>query len=353
MPQRTLAGKGRVLAATVFLSICACVPNPASAQKAVEDFYRNKTIDLYIGFTPGGTYDTYARLVSRFLGDHIPGKPRIVPRQMVGAGSRAAATHMFSLAPKDGTQIATVDQAIPMQQLLGDPGILYDASKFLWIGNPIADNNTMAAWAASGVKTIADAKAHEVVVGANGITASAQYPQAMNVILGTKFKIITGYPGGTDINLAMQRGEVAVRGQNSWSSWKSQHMDWVTEKKINFLVQVGLKKDKELSDVPLLLDLATDPRDRAALTLLSAPTTIGRPLFTTPGVPPERVAALRTAFDETIRDPAFIEAAKVAGMDLNPIGGEDLQKIVSDLFATPPDAVARLREVLAPLESLK
>jgi tripartite-type tricarboxylate transporter receptor subunit TctC len=349
-----IANGARRRIATVFaLTAGLLASSAASAQKAVEDFYRNKNIDLYIGFTPGGTYDTYSRLVARFMGDHIPGKPKIIPRQMVGAGSRAAATHMFSLAPKDGTQLATVDQAIPMQQLLGDPGILYDASKFAWIGNPIADNNTMAAWSASGIKTIDDAKKSEVVVGANGITASAQYPQAMNVILGTKFKIVTGYPGGTDINLAMERGEVAVRGQNSWSSWKSQHMDWITEKKINFLVQVGLKKDKELPDVPLLVDLASDTRDRAALTLLSAPTAIGRPLFTTPGVPAERVAALRKAFDETTHDPAFIEAAKVAGMDLNPIGGEDLQKIVNDLFATPADAVARLRDILAPLEAAK
>ncbi len=332
------------------LVLSSACPSAARAQSAVETFYRGKTIDLYIGFTSGGTYDTYSRLVAQFMSEHIPGRPRIVPRQMVGAGSRAAATHMFTLAPKDGTQLATVDQAVPLQQVLNDPGIQFDASKFNWIGNPIADNNTMAAWSASGVSSIDDAKAREVVVGANGITASAQYPQALNVLLGTRFKIITGYPGGTDINLAMERGEVAVRGQNSWSSWKSQHADWIAEKKIRILVQIGLSKDRELADVPLFMDLVSKADDHAALKLLSAPTTIGRPIFTTPGVLPERVAALRTAFDETMKDPAFLAAAKAANMDLNPVGGEELQRIVAELFATPPTAVERLKAILAPLQ---
>ena len=323
----------------------------AHAQSAVETFYKGKILDLYIGFTSGGTYDTYSRLVAQFMGDHIPGKPKIVPKQMVGAGSRAAATHIFNIAPKDGTQLATADQALAMQQVLNDPGIQFDANKFIWIGNPIADNNTMAAWTASGVTSIDEAKTREFVVGANGITASAQYPQAMNVLLGTKFKIITGYPGGTDINLAMQRGEVAIRGQNSWSSWKSQHMDWIKAKQITILVQIGLTKDKELPEVPLLMDLATTPDDRTALKLLSAPTAIGRPIFTTPGVPQERVAALRAAFNATMKDPAFLATAAKANMDLNPVSGEELQRIVAELFATPPSAVQRLKEILAPLEA--
>ena len=323
----------------------------AHAQSAVETFYKGKILDLYIGFTSGGTYDTYSRLVAQFMGDHIPGKPKIVPKQMVGAGSRAAATHIFNIAPKDGTQLATADQALAMQQVLNDPGIQFDANKFIWIGNPIADNNTMAAWTASGVTSIDEAKKREFVVGANGITASAQYPQAMNVLLGTKFKIITGYPGGTDINLAMQRGEVAIRGQNSWSSWKSQHMDWIKAKQITILVQIGLTKDKELPEVPLLMDLATTPDDRTALKLLSAPTAIGRPIFTTPGVPQERVAALRAAFNATMKDPAFLATAAKANMDLNPVSGEELQRIVAELFATPPSAVQRLKEILAPLEA--
>ena len=347
-----LLQKARISGAlTLGLLAAGTFVGSAHAQSPVETFYKGKILDLYIGFTSGGTYDTYSRLVAQFMGDHIPGKPKIVPKQMVGAGSRAAATHIFNIAPKDGTQLATADQALAMQQVLNDPGIQFDANKFIWIGNPIADNNTMAAWTASGVTSIDEAKKREFVVGANGITASAQYPQAMNVLLGTKFKIITGYPGGTDINLAMQRGEVAIRGQNSWSSWKSQHMDWIQAKQITILVQIGLTKDKELPDVPLLMDLATAPDDRAALKLLSAPTAIGRPIFTTPGVPQERVEALRAAFNATMQDPAFLATAAKANMDLNPVSGDELQRIVADLFATPPSAVQRLKEILAPLEA--
>ncbi len=348
----TLLEKARLCGAlTLGLLAAGSCLSPAYAQSSVEAFYKGKILDLYIGFTSGGTYDTYSRLVAQFMGDHIPGKPKIVPKQMVGAGSRAAATHIFNIAPKDGTQLATADQALAMQQVLNDPGIQFDANKFIWIGNPIADNNTMAAWTESGVTSIDEAKKREFVVGANGITASAQYPQAMNVLLGTKFKIITGYPGGTDINLAMQRGEVAIRGQNSWSSWKSQHMDWIKAKQITILVQIGLTKDKELPEVPLLMDLATAPDDRAALKLLSAPTAIGRPIFTTPGVPQERVEALRAAFNATMQDPAFLATAAKANMDLNPVSGDELQRIVADLFATPPSAVQRLKEILAPLEA--
>ena len=346
-----LLQKARIGGVTLGLLAAGSFVGSAHAQSAVETFYKGKILDLYIGFTSGGTYDTYSRLVAQFMGDHIPGKPKIVPKQMVGAGSRAAATHIFNIAPKDGTQLATADQALAMQQVLNDPGIQFDANKFIWIGNPIADNNTMAAWTASGVTSIDEAKKREFVVGANGITASAQYPQAMNVLLGTKFKIITGYPGGTDINLAMQRGEVAIRGQNSWSSWKSQHMDWIKAKQITILVQIGLTKDKELPDVPLLMDLATAPDDRAALKLLSAPTAIGRPIFTTPGVPQERVEALRAAFNATMKDPAFLATAAKANMDLNPVSGDELQRIVAELFATPPSAVQRLKEILAPLEA--
>lgn len=347
-----LLEKARLCGAlTLGLLAAGSYVRPAHAQSSVETFYKGRILDLYIGFTSGGTYDTYSRLVAQFMGEHIPGKPKIVPKQMVGAGSRAAAAHIFNIAAKDGTQLATADQALAMQQVLNDPGIQFDANKFTWIGNPIADNNTMAAWTASGATSIDEAKKREFVVGANGITASAQYPQAMNVLLGTKFKIITGYPGGTDINLALQRGEVAIRGQNSWSSWKSQHMDWIKAKQITILVQIGLTKDKELPEVPLLMDLATAPDDRAALKLLSAPTAIGRPIFTTPGVPAERVEALRAAFNATMKDPAFLATAAKANMDLNPVSGEELQRIVADLFATPPSAVQRLKEILAPLEA--
>ena len=327
--------------------------SPALAQQSVEDFYKGKSIDLYIGFTVGGGYDLYARLVGRYLGEHLPGKPKVVPKNMTGAGSRIAANYVYSVAPKDGTALATADQSIPLEQATGESGITFDSSKFNWIGNPIVDNNVVVTWHTSPVKTIENAKRQEIAIGATGFNTSSQYPQVLNSMVGTKFKIILGYPGGNEINLAMENGEVGGRGSNSWASWKASRPDWVRDKKMNILVQIGLTKNPELSSVPLLVDLATNDEDRAAMRLVSAPPVVGRPIFTSPGVPVERVAALRKAFDETMKDPAFIAEAQKLNLDLNPIGGEELQKVVSDIVNTPPAATKRLAAVLAEIQREK
>ena len=321
------------------------VGSPAQAQ-SVEEFYKGKTINMVIGYSPGGGYDVYARLVARFMGDHIPGKPTIVPRNMPGASSRVAAAFVYNVAPKDGTTLATGDQSLSVAQAMGEK-LQFDTTKFIYIGNPSAENNTTATWHTSPVKTIEDAKKIEIPVGATGGSTSSQYPRAMNAILGTKFKVILGYPGGNDINLAMERGEVAGRGSNSWASWKATRPDWLKEKKINILVQIGLNKAPDLPDVPLLMDLATNPEDKAVLRLLSAPSTIGRPIFTTPGVPEDRVKALRAAFDATVKDPAFLEEAKKGGLEVDPVSGEEMQRIVNEIVATPEPIAKRLAEIIA------
>ncbi|MDB5652065.1 MAG: tripartite tricarboxylate transporter family receptor [Hyphomicrobiales bacterium] len=322
----------------------------AGAQSPVEAFYKGKQIDLIIGYTPGGGYDTYARLVARHIGQFIPGNPSIVARNMPGGGSRVAAGYMFRIAPKDGTVLATADQSLALQQAVGDKTIQFDTTKFNYIGNPSAENNTTAVWSTSGIKTIEDATKKEVPTGATGGSTSSQYPKVMNALLGTKFKIILGYPGGNDINLAMEKGEVAARGSNSWASWKSTRPDWLENKKINILVQIGLKKAHDLQDVPLLIDLAKNDADRAVLRLLSAPATIGRPIFTTPDVPAERVAALREAFEKTMKDPGFLEDAAKARMDLDPVSGEELQKIVTEIMATPKQTADRLSSIIGELQ---
>lgn len=319
---------------------------PAVAQPSVEEFYKGKTISFVIGYSPGGGYDVYARLVARHLGNHIPGKPQIVPRNMPGASSRAAAAYVFNVAPKDGTVLATGDQSLALAQAMGDPAIQFDTIRFSWIGNPSVENNTTAAWHTSGIRTIEDAKRTEVPVGATGGSTSSQYPKAMNALLGTRFKIIVGYPGGNDINLAMERGEVAGRGSNSWASWKATKADWLREQKINILVQIGLSKAPDLPDVPLLLDLAASEEDRALLRLLSAPVNVGRPIFSTPGVPAERVAALRKAFDAMVVDPVFLEEAKKLKLEINPVSGEELQRIVADIVATPKPIADRLATII-------
>ena len=318
--------------------------SPARAQ-SVEEFYKGKTINFIIGYSPGGGYDIWARLVARHIGNHIPGKPQVVPRNMPGASSRAAAASMFAVQPKDGTALATGDQSLSLAQAMGE-NIQFDTTKFIYIGNPNAENNTTAAWHTTGIRTIEDVKQKELPVGATGGSTSSQYPRVMNALLGTKFKIVLGYPGGNDINLAMERGEVGGRGSNSWASWKATKPDWIRDKKINILVQIGLSKVPDLPDVPLLMDLGANEEDRTLLKLLSAPVTIGRPIWTTPDVPADRVKALRDAFQATLKDPAFLDEAQKSGLEVNAVSGEEMQKIVADIVATPKPIAQRLGQLI-------
>ena len=313
---------------------------PALSQSTVEAFYKGKSVDLDIGYAPGGGYDAYGRLVAQFLGRHIPGTPTIVVRNMPGGGGRVVAGYIYNAAPKDGTVLAMADQSLVLQQAIRDPTILFDSTKLKWIGNPDADNNTVAVWYTTGVTSVADAKRVEVVIGATGPNTSAQIPQVMNAILHTKFKIVSGYPGGNDINLAMEKGEVGGRGSNPWATWKATRPDWLRDKKLVIIAQIGLTKAPDLPNVPLLVDLASDPQDKAILKLISAPATIGRPIFTSPGVPAERVAALRRAFDDTVKDPAFLAEAKRENLDVNPVSGTELQSIVDDLVSNTPKPIA-------------
>jgi tripartite-type tricarboxylate transporter receptor subunit TctC len=313
------------------VALFAIWPDVAICQQSVEDFYRGKKLDMIIGYSSGGTYDLYARLVARYLGNYIPGKPIIVPRNMPGAGSRAAANWVYNIAPRDGTVLATADQSLSLQQAAGDKRINFDTTKFIYIGNPNVENNTTAAWHASGIKTIDDAKRREVTVGATGGSTSSQYPKAMNALIGTKFKIVLGYPGGNDVNLALERGEVEVRGSNSWSSWKTTRPDWLTEKKINILVQIGLAKAPDLPDVPRLL---------------SASTHIGRPIFTAPGVPADRVAALRKAFDTMVHDPVFLAEARRENFDIEPTTGDSMQRVITEMMAMPKAQSERLKQII-------
>ena len=328
------------------LTVAAAIASSAQAQQSVESFYRGKQMEMIIGYSPGGTYDLYARLVARFLGNYIPGKPTIVPRNMPGAGSRAAVKWVYGIGPKDGTILATADQSLSVEQAMGDKQLDVDTTRLTYVGNPNADNNTTATWFTSPVKTIADAKVKQAVMGATGGSTSSQYPKAMNALIGTKFKIVIGYAGGNDINLAMERGEVDGRGSNSWASWKATRPDWLRDHKINILVQIGLTKAPDLPDVPLLMDLATNDQDRAIFRLLSAPTTIGRPVFTSPGVPPERVKVLRDAFDAMVKDPAFLAEAEREHFDINPVSGAEMQKIVQEIVATPKATADRLQQII-------
>jgi tripartite-type tricarboxylate transporter receptor subunit TctC len=318
-----------------------------AADQAVASFYHGKTITIVVGYGAGGGYDLYARLLARFIGDHVPGKPGVVVENMPGGGGRMAMSYAASNAPQDGTVLVTADQGLVLEQALNDPAIHFDLRKFKAIGNPIEDNNNLVTWYKSGIKTVDDAKKRLVTIGASP-GASSDVPLAMNAIAHTNFKPILGYRGGNDIDLAMERGEVDGRGQNSFATWKASKPDWLRDKKINFIVQWGPRKAAGYENVPLLTDLAHSENDRRLLSIFSVPTILGRPFFATPATPADRVAALRTAFRETMSDPAFIAAAKKASFDLAPVSGQEMQEAVESALSAPAPVLDKLRSIAPP-----
>ncbi len=326
--------------------LLALAETPAAAQQAA-DFYRGKTITAVVGTSPGGDYDLRLRMVARHIGRHIPGNPTVVVNNMPGGGGLVVANWLANVAPRDGSVIVALSQNMPVHQATGAQGVKFDVRAFNWIGNTTDTPNVVTAWHTTGIRTIQDAMQRELVVGATG-TASGSYlyPYALNQLVGTKFKIVTGYPGGNDINLAMERGEVGGRGSNSWASWKSTRPQWLAEKKIFILVQVALKRNAELPDVPTMAELAKNDADRQVLTFISADTAISRPLVTNQGVPRERVEALRQAFDATMKDPEFLAEAQKSKTDISPMTGAQAQKIAVDTVDAPPAVLARANALI-------
>ena len=318
----------------------------ASAQ-SVADFYRGKNITMAVGTSPGGDYDLRMRMVGRHLGKYIPGNPQIVATNMPGAGQMLVANWLASVAPKDGTVIAAISQNLAVHQATGASGVRYDVREFNWIGNTTDTPNTINSWHTTNIRTIQDVMVREHVVGATGFASGSYlYPFALNALVGTKFKIVTGYPGGNDINLAMERGEVGGRGSNSWASWKSTRPQWLAEKKVIVLVQVGVKRSPELPDIPTLQDLAKSDADRQVLTFISADTAISRPLVTSASVPPERVEALRRAFDAAMKDPDFLAEAEKSKTDISPMTGEEAQKIAEATINAPAEVRSRASKLI-------
>jgi tripartite-type tricarboxylate transporter receptor subunit TctC len=317
----------------------------AHAADPVADFYKGKHVDMVIGSPTGGGYDLYARLLARHLANHIPGNPTIVPRNMPGAGTLVAANWLYNVAPKDGTVLGSVNQTVAADQAKGADGVQYDARQFAWIGAPLVSNRMLTIWRKTGVLSIEDATKKEVVIGAAGLTSiSVVFPQVSNNLFGTKFKIIAGYPGAAPILLAMERGE--VDGIGASSNWGQTKPDWVKEGRIVSLFQVGAKRDAENPDVPLLTELAKNEEQRQVLGVISGDVTMGYPILTTPGVPAERVAGLRKAFDDTMKDPAFLADAQKSKLDIDPTSGEALQQNVNRIVGVSPETVAKVKDAL-------
>ncbi len=328
---------GRWAAMTVALTVMGSVAVQADP---IADFYKGRTVTLIVS-AGGGNYTLIARTLARHMPKHLAGSPTIIVKNMPGAGHVRATNFMYNKAAKDGSYIATVGQPIPLHQALGGRGVRYDASKFNWLGSTGITNLVSVVMASAGVKTIADVQKREVIAGGTGAGGAAViYPTLMNNLLGTKFKIVIGYRRASNIDLAMERGEVQARGAVSLGSLKQRHPDWIKEKKVNFLFQVGFDKTKGLPNVPLLTELATTPDQLAVFKLFTSSVAQGRAYLAPPKVPKARVAALRKAFAATLKDPGFVKDQKKARFDLFPMTGPEVAKIVSATINTPKDIIA-------------
>jgi len=328
---------------TRFAAFAAALPALAAAAQAdeVADFYKGRTVTMIVSAGAGGGYDAIGRTVSRHMQKHLPGNPSFINQNKVGAGGLVLANWMYNVAPKDGSVIGAVHRSVPTDPLLGVKGVKYDPVKFNWLGSVNNEVSVCVSWQGKGVDTVQDAMQRKLITGAQANTDIETFPIVLNNVIGTNFSVITGYPSGTAVNLAMERGEVNGRCGWSWSSVKSQHLDWVKNGTINILLQISLKKHPELPEVPLVMDFVKSDDDRKALALLFSRQVFGRPFFAPPGVPKARVAALRKAFDATMKDPAFIADIEKQKLEMNPLGGDEMQAHIAEVYQTPKHIVAR------------
>ncbi len=345
-PPVAVAWARRMLIVT-FATTVAAVSTAAIADDA-GSFFAGKTVRIVVGFSAGGGYDIYARELGRYLGRHIPGHPSVVVQNMAGAGSLKAVNFLFNAAPRDGTVLATFSRGIVFEPLIGHlDGAQFDAPKFNWIGSISDEVGVCAINASRGIATWQDMLTTKTVIGASGAGADSDaFPIVLRNLFHLPMRVVTGYPGGADVNLAMERGEVDGRCGWSWTSIVSRNREWLTDKRIRITLQIALAKHEDLPDVPLITDLVSGPRQVAALRLIVSRQGIARPFAAPPGVPPERIATLREAFDSTMRDPDFVAEMRSQALDVRPLGGAAVQGLMRDIYASPPEVVKLAREIL-------
>jgi tripartite-type tricarboxylate transporter receptor subunit TctC len=332
--------------APIAFAVLLAAAVPASAQDDVAAFYKGRQLRMIVGSAVGGGYDLFARIVARHIVNHIPGGPHIIVQNQPAAGGVAMTNQLYGQGPNDGTVIGVPINGIPTAPLL-QSGTQFDQTKLIWIGSTNREAYVAFVWHTVPVESITELTSKEVVVGATTPgTTMVDFPLLVNDVLRFKFKIVRGYQGTPQINLAIERGEVQGMGGLGWASVKAQTPHWISDKKIKVLAQYGLKRYAELADVPTMLELAKSQADRQAMTMLFARTEYGRPYFLPPDVPAARVAALRRAFDATMKDPAFIAEAAKLQFDIDPLTGEQVQALVGELAATPREVIARVRAAL-------
>jgi tripartite-type tricarboxylate transporter receptor subunit TctC len=332
----------------VVTALLAAAPAQALAD-SVADFYKGKQITLLVGSDPGGGYDLLARLVARHLGSFIPGNPSVIVENMPGAGSILLSNRVYNIAPKDGTVIGLVQRGVLISQLTGQPGVHYDLGKFNWIGSVTSETSLVATWHTAPVKTMKDAQQQEVIVGGTGRTSDTEAAaRLLNAVAGTKFKIVSGYPGTSDVLLALERGELEGIIDLSWAEIKAKNAEHLASGHFTFLAQNALTKSPELPNVPLALDFIQKESDRPVAELFYAVKAIARPILSAPGIPAERVAALRNAFDTMINDADYKADAAKSKLDLLPAGHAAIEHFIEETKEAPPQVRQRLTEILNP-----
>src|SRR5262245_29054894 len=306
-----------------------------------------ETVNVLVGFPPGAAYDIYMRTLARHLSKHLPGHPNVIAQNMAGAGSLRAANFLYNAAPKDGSTIGMFARGMAMQPLLDDQGVQYDARKFNWLGSLGTDVSMVLSWHTRPFKTIDDVRQKEMIVAATGSGAdSVIFPYILNGVLGTKFKVVTGYPGANDFLLAVERGEADGTAGVSWSSIIAGRPEWIRDHKVNILVQLGLKKNPELGAAPLVLELAKNSSDKGVLELIFARQEMAYPVVAPPGTPAERVEVLRQAFDATMKDPDYLADARKQTLETDAVKGADIAALVNRLYASPPEVIARAKQAM-------
>ncbi|MGH6692593.1 MAG: Bug family tripartite tricarboxylate transporter substrate binding protein [Gammaproteobacteria bacterium] len=331
-----------IIAAVAAIAAALLAPAPAfsGAAPTPAEYYKGRTINMIIGYAPGGGYDLYGRVLAQHMSRHIPGNPKIIPQNMPGAGSLKAATYVFSVGRKDGTTIGTFARNMAISQLIGHAN--FDTRELSWIGSITRDTSLCVSWHTSPIKTWNDVLTKQFTVGGEGADADPDiFTKLYTNLFGAKMRLASGFPGTSNIALAMQRGEVQGFCGLSWSTLKSQHPDWLRNKSVNLLIQAAPVKDPELPDVLMASDLVRNDEQKQILDFAVVSQTIARPIAAPPGIPADRKAALRAAFEATMKDPVFLADAKRLQLDVRPVSGADIDTMIAELYKTPKDVVAK------------
>lgn len=332
------------MATGVFTALIALAGTAAADD--VADFYKSRDVSLIIGYSVGGGYDAYARLLARYIGKHIPGEPSIIPQQMTGAGSLRSAKYIYSVAAKDGSIFGTFSRSMGIAPLLGQAD--FDSRQFTWLGSVTDDNTTCVMSSASPIKNWNDFLSKPSKLGGLGADADPDiWALLYKNVFGARLQLVTGYPGTNDVTLAMERGEVDGLCGLSWSTIKTRHQDWLTNHSVNIIVQAALKKEPEIASVPLATELATNPEQLQTIKLLLASQAMARPFAAPPGIPQSRKQALIAAFDATMIDRDFLAEAQKLNFEVHPVSAATIDSLLADVYATPKDVIAKATKAIS------